>query len=445
MVDKNVNNFVLIDGSSYLYRAYYALPHFTNSKGHNTGAIVGVVNMLIKLLKTHNPKYLCVIFDARGKNFRHKLYEQYKSNRKSMPQELSEQVEPIINFIKYSGISVLQIQDVEADDVIGTLASHKYNENINIIISSGDKDLAQLVNKNVTLINSMDEKVLDIKGVEDKFGVPPEKIFDYLVLVGDKSDNIPGVHKVGPKTALMLLKNYGSLDGIISNVDKLKGKLKDNFLNSLDLIKIGRKLIKLKTDVDITCDITKYTLQERDEDKLSDFVEEFELKNISTSLSIKNKNIQDDIKSEYKTVNTSESFFKLIRKLSKQKTFSFDTETTSLDTFGAKLVGISFCMKEHEAFYIPFGHDNTDDNIDIDDRIFFEKIHEILSNKKNTIIGQNIKYDMSILEKYGVTLAGTLEDTMILSYIYNSSGRHDLDTLSNKYLNHPTTKYEDAV
>ena len=157
LVDKNVNNFVLVDGSSYLYRAYYALPHFTNSKGHNTGAIVGVVNMLIKLLKTHNPKYLCVIFDARGKNFRHKLYEQYKSNRKSMPQELSEQVEPIINFIKYSGISVLQIQDVEADDVIGTLASHKYDENINIIISSGDKDLAQLVNKNVTLINSMDE------------------------------------------------------------------------------------------------------------------------------------------------------------------------------------------------------------------------------------------------------------------------------------------------
>ena len=445
LVDKNVNNFVLVDGSSYLYRAYYALPHFTNSKGHNTGAIVGVVNMLIKLLKTHNPKYLCVIFDARGKNFRHKLYEQYKSNRKSMPQELSEQVEPIINFIKYSGISVLQIQDVEADDVIGTLASHKYDENINIIISSGDKDLAQLVNKNVTLINSMDEKVLDIKGVEDKFGVPPEKIFDYLVLVGDKSDNIPGVQKVGPKTALTLLKSYGSLDGIISNIDKLKGKLKDNFLNSLDLIKIGRKLIKLKTDVDITCDITKYTLQERDENKLSGFVEEFELKNISTSLSIKNKNIPDDIKSEYKTVNTSESFFKLIRKLSKQKTFSFDTETTSLDTFGAKLVGISFCMKEHEAFYIPFGHDNTEDNIDIDDKIFFEKIQEILSNKKNIIIGQNIKYDMSVLEKYGVSLAGILEDTMILSYIYNSSGRHDLDTLSKKYLNHTTTKYEDVV
>ena len=243
LTDKNRDNFILVDGSSYLYRAYYALPHFTNSKGLNTGAIFGVINMISKLLKLYQPKYLCIIFDARGKNFRHRLYKEYKSNRKSMPPELSEQVPPIIDFIKSLGIAVLQVPDVEADDVIGTLSSHPYDSKNNIIISSGDKDLAQLVCKNVTLINSMDDKILDIDGVTSKFGVPPKSIFDYLVLVGDKSDNIPGVDKVGPKTALSLLKEYGDFDKILANINNLSGRLKDNFSNSLDKIEIAKKLI----------------------------------------------------------------------------------------------------------------------------------------------------------------------------------------------------------
>ena len=445
LTDKNRDNFILVDGSSYLYRAYYALPHFTNSKGLNTGAIFGVINMISKLLKSYQPKYLCVIFDARGKNFRHRLYKEYKSNRKSMPPELSEQVPPIIDFIKSLGISVLQVPDVEADDVIGTLSSQPYDSKNNIIISSGDKDLAQLVRKNVTLINSMDDKILDIDGVISKFGVPPKSIFDYLVLVGDKSDNIPGVDKVGPKTALSLLKEYGDLDKVLANINNLSGRLKDNFSNSLEKIEIAKKLIKLKIDVDIDCDIEKYIINKRDEKKLSKLVREYELKTIADNLSIKTLDDSVKTKSSYKIIKTKEQFSKIIEKFLKAKIFSFDTETTSLDAINAKLVGVSLCMKSHESFYIPFGHDDQKQNIDFSEKIFFEGLKKLLSNTKNTIIGQNIKYDMNVLEKYGLSIDSNIQDTMILSYILNSSGRHDLDTLSNKYLNHKAIAYEEIV
>ena len=445
LADKNRDNFILVDGSSYLYRAYYALPHFTNSKGLNTGAIFGVINMISKLLKSYQPKYLCVIFDARGKNFRHRLYKEYKSNRKSMPPELSEQVPPIIDFIKSLGISVLQVPDVEADDVIGTLSSQPYDSKNNIIISSGDKDLAQLVRKNVTLINSMDDKILDIDGVISKFGVPPKSIFDYLVLVGDKSDNIPGVDKVGPKTALSLLKEYGDLDKVLANINNLSGRLKDNFSNSLEKIEIAKKLIKLKIDVDIDCDIEKYIINKRDEKKLSKLVREYELKTIADNLSIKTLDDSVKTKSSYKIIKTKEQFSKIIEKFLKAKIFSFDTETTSLDAINAKLVGVSLCMKSHESFYIPFGHDDQKQNIDFSEKIFFEGLKKLLSNTKNTIIGQNIKYDMNVLEKYGLSIDSNIQDTMILSYILNSSGRHDLDTLSNKYLNHKAIAYEEIV
>lgn len=445
LTDKNRDNFILVDGSSYLYRAYYALPHFTNSKGLNTGAIFGVINMVSKLLKLYQPKYLCIIFDARGKNFRHRLYKEYKSNRKSMPPELSEQVPPIIDFIKSLGIAVLQVPDVEADDVIGTLSSHPYDSKNNIIISSGDKDLAQLVCKNVTLINSMDNKILDIDGVTSKFGVPPKSIFDYLVLVGDKSDNIPGVDKVGPKTALSLLKEYGDLDKILANINNLSGRLKDNFSNSLDKIEIAKKLIKLKIDVDIDCDIEKYIINKRDEKKLSQLVREYELKTIADNLSIETLADSVNKKSSYKIIRTKEQFSKIIKKFSEAKIFSFDTETTSLDAINAKLVGVSLCMKPHESFYIPFGHDDKKQNIDFSEKIFFEELKKLLSNTQNTIIGQNIKYDMNVLEKYGLNIESNIQDTMILSYILNSSGRHDLDTLSNKYLNHKAIAYKDIV
>ena len=443
LVDKNVNNFVLVDGSSYLYRAYYALPHLKNLNGEHTGAIFGVSSMIFKLLKTYNPRHLCVVFDARGKNYRHRIYKDYKANRSAMPSELSEQVKPIMSFIENLGIKILQVPDVEADDVIATLATINYDKNVNILISSGDKDLAQLVSNRVTLVNSMDDKILDIQGVKNKFGVSPENIFDYLVLIGDKSDNIPGVDKIGPKTAINLINMYGDLDSILSNIDKLKGKVKENISNSSQTIDLAKKLIKLKKDVNISTNLDDYLIQSRNEELLSEIITKYELKSIAKNFSIEKKISTTQNKKKYKIIKSERDFLSLLDILLEEKIFAFDTETTSLDPFDAELVGVSFSIKEHNAFYIPLGHDA--DNIDFSMDLFLQNLKKIFNMKDLIIIGQNIKYDINVLHKYEVEFNCKVEDTMLLSYIYNSSGKHDLDTLSEKYLNYKTTTYEDIV
>ena len=444
MVDKNAKNFVLVDGSSYLYRAYYALPHLKNTDGEHTGAIYGVSNMLSKLLRTYNPSYLCVIFDAKGKNFRHEIYDQYKANRSSMPVELSQQVSPIIDLIKSLGIKILQVPDVEADDVIATLASQNYKDNIKVLISSGDKDLAQLVNSRVTLINSMDEKILDTNGVIKKFGVTPEKIFDYLVLVGDASDNIPGVDKVGPKTAVSLLDKYDNLESIIENIDNIKGKVSENLSKSKDSIAIAKKLIELKKDVDIELDPEKYIISNRDESTLSDLTSKYQLKSLSDSFGIKKVKKNTNIKKSYKVINKEIDFDNLLQKLVKKKIFSFDTETTSLDPISAKLVGFSFSTSEGEGYYVPFSHAENN-NINVKEDKIFTMLNELFRKKELTVIGQNIKYDINVLSKYKITFKCKIEDTMLLSYIYNSSGKHDLDSLAKKYLDYEKIKYDDVV
>ena len=444
MVDKNAKNFVLVDGSSYLYRAYYALPHLKNSDGEHTGAIYGVSNMLSKLLRTYNPSYLCVIFDAKGKNFRHEIYDQYKANRSSMPIELSQQVSPIIDLIKSLGIKILQVPEVEADDVIATLASQNYKDNIKVLISSGDKDLAQLVNSRVTLVNSMDEKILDTNGVIKKFGVPPEKIFDYLVLVGDTSDNIPGVDKIGPKTAVSLLDKYDNLETIIQNIDNIKGKVSENLSKSIDSIAIAKKLIELKKDVDINLDLEKYIISKRDESTLSDLTSKYQLKSLSDSFGIKKAKKNTDIKKSYEVINNEADFDKLLQKLIKKKIFSFDTETTSLDPISAKLVGFSFSTSEGVGYYVPFSHDENN-NINIKEDKIFAMLNELFRKKELTVIGQNIKYDINVLSKYKITFKCKIADTMLLSYIYNSSGKHDLDSLAKKYLDYEKIKYDDVV
>ena len=443
LVDKNVNNFVLVDGSSYLYRAYYALPHLKNLNGEHTGAIFGVSSMIFKLLKTYNPRHLCVVFDARGKNYRHRIYKDYKANRSAMPSELSEQVKPIMSFIENLGIKILQVPDVEADDVIATLATINYDKNVNILISSGDKDLAQLVSNRVTLVNSMDDKILDIQGVKNKFGVSPENIFDYLVLIGDKSDNIPGVDKIGPKTAINLINMYGDLDAILSNIDKLKGKVKENISNSSQTINLAKKLIKLKKDVNVSKNLDDYLIQSRNEELLSEIITKYELKSIAKNFSIEKKISTTQNKKKYKVIKSERDFLNLLDILLEEKIFAFDTETTSLDPFDAELVGVSFSIKEHNAFYIPLGHDA--DNIDFSMDLFLQNLKKIFNMKDLIIIGQNIKYDINVLHKYEVEFNCKVEDTMLLSYIYNSSGKHDLDTLSEKYLNYKTTTYEDIV
>ena len=447
LADKNRDNFVLVDGSSYLYRAFYALPNLTTASGFNTGAIHGVINMINKLIKTYDPKYLSVIFDPKGKNFRHKIYKEYKANRKAMPKELSEQVPPLIDFIKSLGITVLQVPEVEADDVIATLATKLSSKKTRVVISSGDKDLAQLVTKDIILINSIDDGILDINGVKKKFGILPNQILDYLILVGDTSDNIPGVEKVGPKTAVELLTKYNSVNEILSKLDEITGKLKENLNKSIDFIETSRQLIQLKLDVEIDTNINTYKISNRNEDKLSELASNYELKNIASSLEIKTKiepqsNKDNDI--SYKIISNEDDFKELLTVLNKEKVFSFDTETTSLDYIDAELVGISFSIKPFSAFYIPINHQNTNCNIKSSPE-FFKKLKNLLEDKKNKIIGQNIKYDINVLRKYDINIGSNIEDTMVLSYIYNSSGRHDLATLSQKYLNHKSIEYEDVV
>jgi len=442
LVDKSKKNFIIVDGSSYLYRAYYALPHLKNSKGQNTGAIFGVTNMLLKLLKTYNPQHLCMVFDAKGKNFRHTLYKSYKSNRKPMPVELSEQVQPIMDFIRSLGIKILQIPDVEADDVIATLA-HNKQKNVEVIISSGDKDLAQLVNKNVTLINSMDDKVLDIDGVYKKFGVYPKQMFDYLVLVGDTSDDIPGVENIGPKTAIKLLNDFETLEGIFKNIDKLKGKIKENLMNSIDTIEITKKLIELKTNLNIEVNEKDYLITDRNQKALSDITTKYDLKTIAESLDLKIIRKNYNNKADYKNIYTNKELEGLRTKLNKKSFFAFDTETTSLDSMEAKLVGVSFSIKPHEAYYIPINH--HDKNIDISEKKVLEFLKEVMAESKFTIIGQNIKYDMNVLEKYSIKFNCKIHDTMVMSYVYNSTGKHDLNTLAEKYLNYTTIKYEELA
>ena len=442
MINKKKEIFVIIDGSSYLYRAFYALPHLKNNNGSHTGAIFGVTNMINKLLNDFSPKYVCAVFDARGKNFRHRIYKEYKSNRKSMPTELSEQVEPIFDFLKYMGIKIIQHPDVEADDVIASLVN-KHSTNIQTFISSGDKDLAQLVNKNVSLMNSLDGKQLDQDGVKKKFGVAPNQIKDYLTLVGDSSDNIPGVPKIGPKTAVNLLDKYLDLNSILENIDELKTNLRENLQNSLTTIKLAQELISLKSDIDLRSKIDDYLVSTPNEKKLSTFINTYNLNKLSKDLGIKKIEKTNTKESKYSIVNEISELDKLMKACSDKKIFAFDTETDSTDSIKASLVGVSICLDINTAFYIPINHHKTDTQVDL--KTLIMKLQNLFNNKNITVIGQNIKYDMNVLYKYGITMECKIQDTMIMSYIIDSSGKHDLDSLAEKHLNIHTIKYEELV
>ncbi len=439
--DKNKENLVIIDGSSYLYRAYYALPNLKTSNGMHSGAIHGFANMLNRIIDEYNPKYMLMVFDAKGKNFRHEIYKKYKATRNAMPKELSEQTEPIIDMVKAYGITVIQESGVEADDVIATAVKSHTIENVQTVISSGDKDLAQLVQNDVVLVNSFDSKVLDTQGVIDKFGVRPDQILDYLCLVGDSSDNIPGVPKVGPKTARTLLGKYNSVENIIDNTQELKGKLRENLENSHDTIDLAKKLIVLKDDLRLPLKQKDLEIKTIDTKVLKKIINKYELKSLSKKLDIKVEN--KTIKKKYNIVKTLSQAETIIKDCIKHKTFAFDTETTSLDFNEAELVGFSISYRENEAYYFPIAHNTFENNLPK------EKVIDILKNlfkeKSLTIIGQNIKYDINILKKYSIVFETKLEDTMLMSYVLNSSGKHDLETLSVKFLSHTPISYEDVV
>ena len=435
---------ILVDGSSYLYRAYHALPPLTTSKNQPTGAIKGVISMIKRVLIDHPDSPLAVVFDAKGKTFRHDMYSEYKANRPPMPEDLVQQIEPIHRIISLMGIKLIMISGVEADDVIGTLAEQARQKRLNTVISTGDKDMTQLVCDNVSVVNTMSGELLDENGVMKKFGVGPELITDYLALIGDKSDNVPGVDKVGPKTAVKWLNEYKNIEGIKKNAESIGGKVGENLRSSLETLDLAHELVKIKIDVPLEIGIEDLAVSEPDVEQLSEVYKELEF-NSWLQEAPANKTVKSEINSSYVCISTEKSLKELIKKASKAKTIAVDTETTGLDYMDTELVGISLSYQAGEAYYIPLKHDDDSvDQIDLD--IVLKELRPLLEDSSNKIIGQNIKFDRNVLAKYGVNITSIKNDTMMMSYVLDASAtRHNLDALSSYYLNYKTSTFEDVA
>ena len=439
------NPLILIDGSSYLYRAYHALPPLMSSKNQPTGAIRGVISMINKILLDHPNSPLGVIFDAKGKTFRHEMYKDYKANRPPMPEDLVVQIEPINQIIEALGIKLLSIKGVEADDVIGTLAKEASEAGLDTVISTGDKDMTQLVNKHIKVVNTMSNELLDEKGVENKFGVKPELIIDYLALVGDTSDNVPGVEKVGPKTAVKWLTEYGSLDEIIKNAEKISGKVGENLRNGLSQLHISKELVTIKKDVSLEVGVKDLMVGKRNKKLLEELYTELEFKAWLEKEEVPQKEVREEVtrKSKYELITKIKQLENWITKIKKNPLLALDTETTGLDYMDAKLVGISLSVKSGEAAYIPLGH-QQEEQLSVD--VVLKKLKPVLESEKIKLVGQNIKFDRNILTRYGVNLDSFENDTMLMSYVLNSTAtRHNLDALAQYYLNYKTTTFEEVA
>ncbi|OGT36824.1 MAG: DNA polymerase I [Gammaproteobacteria bacterium RIFCSPHIGHO2_12_FULL_37_14] len=443
----NINKpLILVDGSSYLYRAFHALPALMNSKGVPTGAIYGMTNMLKRLLNDYQPEYMAVIFDAKGKTFRDDLYEDYKATRKAMPNELIQQIQPIHDIIHAMGLPLLMIEGVEADDVIGTLATAAQKQGIHILISTGDKDLAQLVTDKVALINTMNNTLLNPETVKEKFGVPAERIVDYLTLVGDTSDNIPGVPSVGPKTAAKWLQEYDSLDNIIVHAEKISGKVGENLRATIAKIPFIKSLVTIKCDVDLPFNYDQLKIKSADKKLLIELYKEMEFKTWLSELLQESKENNADHYANYITILTEESLNDWIEKLKHAELFAFDTETTDLDPIYAKLVGISLAISPSKAAYIPCDHDYPGAPSQLSTEYVLTQLKPILEDAHLKKVGHNIKYDMQILMNYNIFLQGMMFDTMMESYVLDStSNRHDMDSLALKYLGWRTITYEEVA
>ncbi len=439
---------VLVDGSSYLYRAFHAMPNLANSKGEPTGAVYGIVNMLRRLLREQDTPYFVVVFDAPGKTFRDRLYTEYKANRPPMPDDLRSQIEKVHAVIKALGLPLLSISDVEADDVIGTLARAASNHDMEAFIVSGDKDLAQLVGPGVTMCDSMKDVIYDEQGVQEKFGVPPDRIIDFLALVGDTSDNIPGVPKVGPKTAARWLMDYGSLDALVDQADSVSGKVGENLRASLDQLALSRELATIKCDVPLEHGPDALMVSAPDDEALRKLYADLEFKTWLSELGGLNEStdVAEEVHGRYETILDKKTFKKWVDKLAKAPVFAFDTETTSIDAMQARLVGVSFAVEAGESAYVPVGHDYLDAPAQLTRDEVLEALRPILEDPQRAKLGQNLKYDCTVLHNHGVNLEGIRFDTMLESYVLDSTGsRHDLDTLALKYLGHKTIHYEDVA
>ena len=435
---------ILVDGSTYLYRAYHALPPLTNSKNQPTGAIKGVISMIKKILIDHPESPLAVVFDAKGKTFRHDMYSEYKANRPPMPEDLVQQIEPIHQIISLMGIKLIMIPGVEADDVIGTLAEQARQKKLNAVISTGDKDMTQLVCENVSVVNTMSGELLDESGVLKKFGVGPELITDYLALIGDKSDNVPGVDKVGPKTAVKWLNEYSDIQGVKENSESIGGKVGENLRSSIEMLDLAHELVKIKTDVQLELGIEDLARLEPDTEKLTEIYKELEFNAWLQEVPEK-KTTTTKVNSSYICISSQDLLEKVIKNASKAKTIAIDTETTGLDYMDTDLVGISLSYKPGEAYYIPINHqDDTVNQLKLN--VVLDALKPVLESSKNKIIGQNIKFDRNVLAKYGINISSIKNDTMMMSYVLDASAtRHNLDALSSYYLNYKTSTFEDVA
>ena len=435
---------ILVDGSSYLYRAYHALPPLTTSKNQPTGAIKGVISMIKKILIDHPESPLAVVFDAKGKTFRHDMYSEYKANRPPMPEDLVQQIEPIHQIITLMGIKLIMIPGVEADDVIGTLAEQARQKRLDTVISTGDKDMTQLVCKNVSVVNTMSGELLNESGVLKKFGVEPKYITDYLALIGDKSDNVPGVEKVGPKTAVKWLDEFGDIDGIKSNAESIGGKVGENLRASLETLDLAHQLVKIKTDVELDLGIEDLKVGEPNSKELSKIYKELEF-NAWLQEVPERQATSPKINQSYKCITTKKDLKKVIKEASKSDTVAIDTETTGLDYIDSELVGISISFNAGEGFYIPIKH-NDESIIQLPLEDVINELKPLLESSEKKIIGQNIKFDKNILMKYGLKIASIKNDTMMMSYVLDASAtRHNLDALASYYLGYKTSTYEDVA
>jgi DNA polymerase-1 len=459
---------LLVDGSSYLYRAFHALPDLRNRNNEPTGAIHGVLNMLRRLHKDYQADYSACVFDAKGKTFRDELYPAYKAHRPAMPHDLAVQIEPLHACIRAMGWPMLIIDGVEADDVIGTLAKQAVEEDMQCIISTGDKDIAQLVNAQITLVNTMSNEVLDETGVVDKFGVAPARMLDYLMLVGDTADNVPGVHKVGPKTAVKWLTQYGSLDNIVAHADEFKGVIGGNLRKALDWFDTARQLITIKCDVHLPVRITDLAPQLQDTEQLIRLYEQLDMKaslrelrqqsSANQSESNGSNGSQAALAAEngtnnavqahpgtYQTIFTEAELNDWLIRLDAEQLVSVDSETTSLSPMQAKLVGISFCIENHQAAYLPLMHNYTGvpQQLSLDEAL--NKLKPWLESAEKPKLGQNLKYDKHVFANHGIQLNGIAHDTLLQSYVLESHRPHNMDNMAMRHLDIKTISYDDVT
>ena len=481
---------VLVDGSSYVYRAFHALPPLSNSRGEPTGALLGVLNMLVKFLKDFQPRRIAVVFDAPGRTFRDELFTAYKAHRPSMPDDLRAQIDPLLEIIRAQGLPLLRVPGVEADDVIGTLARRAAHSGHTVLISTGDKDMAQLVDGSITLINTMNNTVLDRDAVKAKFDVYPEQIVDYLALVGDSSDNIPGIDKVGPKTGAKLLQQYGGLDQLVAHVAEVPGKVGENLRAGLTTLELSRRLATIRTDLELPVSVAELTPGIPDTARLRELYTRYELRGLlrqldgteaptsaaaaaagATTGAATSAAATDaapgvspattpgaagsavaaaapgpEIARRYETVTRWEDLERWLAALSQAELFAFDTETTSLDYMRAEIVGVSFCIEPGVAAYVPLGHVYPGAPEQLDRARVLAALKPLLETEARGKVGHNLKYDAHVLANAGIALAGMRFDTMLESYVWNSvATNHDMDSDAQRYLGLRPISYEDVA